>query len=191
MRRSFFLLILSAALAAPACAQRYSLDGSDIPPAGMSLGGRAMWFEPEDTNDTTLHGGAQLRFHFSRLFALEGSADYRRVRFPGSRVDIFPVQASLLAYLLPNSPVSPFLLGGAGWYFTRVEGPGDFDDTQHRFGPHAGGGVQARINRWWSIDATYRFVWIEDIRTRNEANLLDRDFNDEGHMITAGLNFHF
>jgi hypothetical protein len=29
----------------------------------------------------------------------------------------------LMAYLVPHSPVSPYVLGGTGWYFTQVKGP--------------------------------------------------------------------
>jgi opacity protein-like surface antigen len=170
----------------------WALDDDDdhFPKSGLSLGGRAAYYEPDEADDGEFFGGAQLRLYLSRAIALEGSIDYRRNDFGATRIDTFPVQASLLAYILPGMPVNPFLLGGVGWYYTNIEGPGGFDDTQHRFGVHAGGGLQLFINPYWSIDGTYRFIWLEKIESR-DASLLDKDFDDNGHMITAALNFHF
>ncbi|MDR4493545.1 MAG: outer membrane beta-barrel protein, partial [Nitrospirales bacterium] len=93
-------------------------------------------------------------------------------------------------YLLPGKRLSPFLLGGGGWYFTSVDGPGSSDDTRHRFGLHAGGGLQFMLNPSWSIDGSYRFVWLESLESKND-NLFDKNFKDEGHMVTVGLNYHF
>ncbi len=35
----------------------------------------------------------------------------------------------------------------------------------------------------WSIDSTYRYVWVEDIKSK-EADFTDKDFDDHGHMVT-------
>lgn len=157
----------------------------------LSLGGRAAWFEPSDARagNGEVFGGAQVRLHLARAFALEGSADYRQQKFASTTADIFPVQASLLAYLAPDWRASPFLLAGAGWYFTRVKGPGGLDETDNRFGPHVGAGLQIMLTSRWSIDGTYRYIWIDDVRSREGA--LDADYKDRGHMGTVGLNFHF
>jgi opacity protein-like surface antigen len=42
----------------------------------------------------------------------------------------------------------------------------------------------------WSVDSTYRYAWIEDIASQDN-NLLDKDYNDRGHQVTVGLNYHF
>lgn len=160
---------------------------------GLSLGGRGMYYKPDGAQGEW-HGGAQLRFHLNRALALEGSADYRSTRFDAPagtgevRVDHYPVMASLLGYLFPHSPITPFVLAGAGWHFTHVDGPG-IDETNNRFGPHAGGGLQAFLGRSWSLDGTYRYVWIEDYRSG--AALGSKTFTDRGHMWTAALNYHF
>lgn len=158
----------------------------------LSFGPRATYFVPKNDNweEGKFYGGAQLRAHFLQALAIEGSADYRRDHFGSTRVDTYPVQVSLLAYLFPSSPLTPFGLVGGGWYYTHVKGPGGFDDTQNRFGAHAGGGLQFFINRNWSTDATYRYIWLEDIRSKDN-NLLDKKFDDRGHMVTLGINFHF
>lgn len=170
-----------------AVAANWPFDDAEF--GNISIGPRAMWFDPLDAN-ARWFGGAQARLYLSTIFAIEGSVDYRRNEFgPNTRTDTYPVQVSLLAYLLPGKRLTPFLLGGGGWYYTHVKA-GEFSDTQNRFGLHAGGGLQYFINKHWSIDSTYRFVWLESLASR-DVNLINKDFQDSGHMVTIGLNFHF
>lgn len=168
-------------------------DASPTPRPGVSLGGRAayLWSQDADPGDGNYFGGAQLRVYLSKMFAVEGSADYRQEVVSGADtiLDLYPVQVSGLLYLLPNSPVSPFLLGGVGWYFTRVRGPSGFDESRNRFGSHVGGGLQAFLSRRWSIDATYRYIFTDRITTTS--NGVNISINGNGHMATGGINFHF
>jgi opacity protein-like surface antigen len=164
-----------------------ALGGNSIDAGKLSLGGRATYFKPVDA-DGNWYGGAQLRWHWSSWFALEGSADYRREDFDSTRVHVYPVQASALFYLIPNSPVTIFALAGAGWYYTTIDNPNSPNETQHRFGPHVGGGVQFFLNRHWSIDGTYRYIWLKDVDTKN---LIDAHYSDSGSMVTVALNYHF
>lgn len=60
---------------------------------------------------------------------------------------------------------------------------GDGEDIEKR-------GLQFFITDHFSIDSTYRHVWLERLGSRNE-NLEDKTFNDNGHMVTIGLNVHF
>lgn len=159
----------------------------DIGP--VMLGGRATYYDPKD-GSSEWYGGAQLRLYPSHYFAIEGSADYRRNDFGDTRVHSYPVQVSALIYPLGTTRLAPFILGGGGWYYSTVKGPGGFDDTQNRFGLHAGGGLQFFLNRHWSIDGTYRYIWLEKVQSRDQ-NIVDKKFDDNGHMITIGLNFHF
>ena len=156
----------------------------------FSIGGRATYFDPKEGEDKWF-GGAQLRIHPSRYLAIEGSADYRREEFDGgTKSHTYPVQGSLLIYPLGTTRVAPFILGGGGWYFSTVDGPGNFSDTQHRFGGHVGGGLQFFISDHFSIDSTYRHIWLERLDSRGQ-NIEDKKFNDNGHMVTIGLNIHF
>ncbi len=184
-----FSLMLGVSTASVFSLLSYAMAQSDIPEGGLSIGGRAAFYESEDAEDGDFFGGAQLRLYLSQAIGLEGSVDYRRTKLNSTRIDTFPVQASLLAYLFPRTHFNPFVLGGAGWYYTHVEGPGGFDDTQQRFGVHAGAGLQFFLNKFWSIDGTYRFIWLEEVASR-DASLLDKDFDDSGHMITVALNLH-
>jgi opacity protein-like surface antigen len=171
----------------------YAGDGGyifdDINVKLFSIGGRATWFDPKE-GSARWFGGAQVRVYPFKFLAIEGSADYRRTDFGDTRVHTYPVQVSALLYLLPGKRLSPFILGGGGWYYTTVKGPGGFDDTQNRFGGHVGGGLQFWFNDWVSVDGTYRHIWLEDVNSRDQ-NIKDKDFRDSGQMVTVGLNFHF
>ncbi len=181
-------LVMSLFFVTPYALAQDGTFGS-MPKGGLSLGGRAAYYNPNDANGN-FFGGAQLRLHMSPAIGLEGSVDYRRTKFSQTRIDTFPVQVSLLAYLFPGVHISPFALGGAGWYFTHIKGPGGFDDTQQRFGVHVGGGLQIFLNEDWSIDGTYRFIWLEKVESK-DSNLLDKKFDDSGPLVTVALNFHF
>lgn len=181
------VFVLTAAVLAPPAA--FADDsGAGIAP-GVSIGGRAMYFRPKDADGGTLSGGAQLRLHMTSMVALEGSIDYRKETFGGTVVDVYPVQASLLIYLMPASRLTPFLLGGGGWYYTHVRAP--HERTQYRFGPHAGAGLELTLNRDWSIDGSYRYLWTRDINSEDLAHPAGRNFSDNGFMLTAALNHHF
>lgn len=161
----------------------------DVDVGLFSIGGRATYFNPKEGDDRWF-GGAQVRVHPIRYLAVEGSVDYRRNDFGNTKVHSYPVQGSLMIYPFGLKRISPFILGGGGWYFTTVTGPGGFDDTQQRFGGHVGGGVQVFISNQVSADASYRHIWLEKVESKS-ASLDDKKFNDNGHMITVGLNFHF
>jgi opacity protein-like surface antigen len=166
-----------------------NLLAEDLSKGVFSIGGRAVYYDPIDGNDDW-RGGAQFRWYLGEAFALEASMDYRRNDFGDSTVRTFPLQLSGLFYLLPGKRLSPYLIGGGGWYYTDVDGPGNFEDVQQRFGLHGGGGVQLMLSRNWSVDGSYRFVWLERIRSI-DANANNTKFQDEGHMVTIGLNYHF
>lgn len=129
----------------------------DVDVGLFSIGGRATYFDPKE-GDGRWFGGAQVRIHPIRFLAVEGSVDYRRNEFGDTRVHSYPVQGSLMIYPLGLKRIAPFILGGGGWYFTSVTGPGDFDDTQQRFGGHVGGGLQVFISQHFSADASYRHI---------------------------------
>ena len=179
-----------AVLAAVALAPRAaSADGDDIHAAqpGVTLGGRAAYYRPKDADHGTLNGGAQLRLHFTSVVAVEGSADYRRNKFGGTKVEMYPVQASLLLYLTPSWVVSPYILGGVGWYYTHVQD----GSTTNRYGPHAGAGLEAALARHWTIDGSYRYLWAQSLDAPTSTSPAGKNFSDHGFMLTAALNYRF
>lgn len=184
---TFLTLSLVATSAIGASAQ--SSDGNDLHASqpGVTFGGRAAYYRPKDADHGTLNGGAQLRLHVTSVVAVEGSADYRQNKYGGTTVDIVPVQASLMLYLAPNFVVSPYILGGVGWYYTHIQG----DGTTHRYGPHAGAGLEVALARHWSIDGSYRYLWTQSLHAPTTASPAGKDFSDHGFLLTAGLNYRF
>jgi len=80
----------------------------------LGIGGRAGWLRSDDADDTTLHGGAQLRLRLLPILGLEGSIDYRKEEFDNGRIEIksYPVLVSALLYPIPTAPIQPYLIGG-------------------------------------------------------------------------------
>ena len=157
---------------------------------GFSVGGRGAYYRPEGAAQGDFAEGAQLRFHFTPNWALEGSVDLRRNKFGITAVDLVPLQLSLMVYLMPPSyRFAPYVLAGGGWYYTRVYAP--VDHSEVRFGPHMGAGVDFFMGRFWSIDSSYRYLWNEDIHSQDAEHPLGRNFRDKGFMVTLALNYYF
>lgn len=188
MRRN--LLALVAAALFPACRAHAQADDAQSPGPrrGVSFGGRAAYFRPKDADRGDWGEGAQVRLQATRRWALEGSVDLRQNKFGGTKVDVVPIQFSLMVYILPAGyRAAPFLLAGAGLYYTHVGAP--LDRSGFRFGPHAGAGVEFFLNPSWSLDGSYRYLWTEDIHSQDAAHPLGRNFSDRGFMLTAALNY--
>ena len=180
-----------ALLAAAALAPRAASADGDNPQAsqpGVTLGGRAAYFKAKGANDGALYGGAQLRLHFTSVLAVEGSVDERQDKFGGTTVDETPVQASLMLYLAPSSVISPYILGGVGYYYTHVQG---VSGSTNRYGPHAGAGLEAALSQHWTIDGSFRYLWTQSLTAPTTAYPAGHNFSDNGFMVTAALNYRF
>ncbi|NJL16438.1 MAG: hypothetical protein HC938_03795 [Nitrospira sp.] len=147
MMRVWNLPIVLATMTIALCGMIYQGNANQAAAEGLfddvniglfSIGGRATYVDPKD-GDANWFGGGQLRIHPFHFLAIEGSVDYHKTDINSTNVRTFPVQGSVLLYPFGTKQLSPFILGGAGWYFTHVEGPGDFDKTQHRFGAQCRG----------------------------------------------------
>ena len=113
----------------------------------FSLGSRTIYSMPKDADVGQWSAGVQARLHLSLGLGLEASMDSRSNSFNNlTTIKTWPFQVSLLAYLFPGAVFSPYLLGGAGWYYTQVDGPFSFNHTDSRFGMHAGAGLEFMLN---------------------------------------------
>lgn len=158
----------------------------------LSIGPRMTYATPQDADSGQWNFGVQARLHISPALGLEGSIDARSNNYYNiTTIKTYPVQVSLLAYLMPGGLLSPYLLGGAGWYYTQVSGPFDYEHTNSRFGTHAGAGVELMVNEFISVDGSYRYIWLESVASTGTSNILDKNYQDSGSMITVALNFLF
>lgn len=188
---SAFLLLLAACLL-PYSLLRAQTDAEEShgPRPGLSIGPRAAYYRPKGADHGELAEGAQVRYHLTRRWAVEASADLRQDRFGGTKVDVVPLQLSALIYLMPHGyRVAPYIMAGGGWYYTHVYGGAG--SSEFRFGPHAGGGIEFYRDSAWSFDTSYRYLWNEDIHARDAEHPLGRTFTDKGFMLTAAVNYSF
>ena len=172
---------------------------------GFGVGARLAWVTRDvdaDVNadvdvdaDTLRFFGGQIRLLADR-FGFEVSLDRHSKSFEllNQKVTETPIQMSLIMRLRSGS-VSPFLLGGPGWYRRKVEaleGPGDLSVSTTEFGWHAGIGLEVLPSRHFGIHGDYRYTFL--------------DFNDDdddqgfirgllpghrGSMYTLGATFYF
>ena len=170
---------------------------------GFGVGARFAWITRELETDTGVDVDADaLRFFGGQIrlladrFGFEVSLDRHSKSFEllNEKVTETPIQVSLIMRLRSGS-VSPFLLGGPGWYRRKVEaldGPGDLSVSTTEFGWHAGIGLEVLPSRHFGIHGDYRYTFL--------------DFNDDdddegfiggllpghrGSMYTLGATFYF
>jgi opacity protein-like surface antigen len=150
---------------------------------GASVGPRLDFFRPDDADHGDWAPGVQLNLHLTPLYALQGSMDWAHYTSNGTNVRATPIQATLLGYFSANSPISPYLLIGGGWYPTHADGP---YNSPRLFGPHVGAGLEIQLGSTWSIDGSYRFLWTQILTLTHPYGL---DYSVRGHMFTVAVNY--
>lgn len=160
--------------------------------ASFSLGPVAGYLKARDADDGTWFGGVQARLRFARILGLEGSITFHRDEYQDGDVEItrYPVQLSALLFPIPDSPLEPYGVVGAGWYYTRVDFDNELfdDDTDRAFGWHAGAGLQAELGSRFALFADFRWVFMDEPGVDNGD--LDEEEFDFG-QVTLGASFTF
>lgn len=157
---------------------------------GFSIGPVAGYIKTRDADDGTWFGGGQMRFRFARILAIEGSITFHKDSFQDGDIDViqYPVQVSALLFPIPDSPVEPYGVFGAGWYYTRVEFEGPLsgldDETDRAFGFHAGAGLQVELGPRFALFADFRWVFMDEPGIDN-GNLDEEEF-DFGQVTLGG-----
>ena len=175
-----------------------SLLASALPVSaqGFGVGARFAWITGDDDADvdSVRFFGGQMRL-LSRRFGLELSLDRHSESFEAlnQKVTETPIQASLLLRLAGGS-VSPFLLGGPGWYRHKVEpldGPDELSVSTTEFGWHAGLGLEILPSRHFGIHGDYRYTFL-DFGDDDEEGFVGRLLpGHRGSMFTLGGTIYF
>jgi opacity protein-like surface antigen len=164
---------------------------------GFGLGGRIAWVTSDvDTDEDAVRlFGGQVRV-LAQRFGLEVSLDRHSESSDllNAKVTETPIQASLLLRL-GGGRVSPFLLGGPGWYRRSVEALDDPDTsiTTTEFGWHAGGGLEILASKHFGIHGDYRYTFLDFGEDDEE----DEGFiggllpGHRGSMWTVGATIYF
>jgi opacity protein-like surface antigen len=168
----------------------------------FGIGGRFSFVRADaddaDTDSQRFTGG-HIRAGLSPRSSFELSLDVRTDDDPTETVRIrqFPIQASLLLYPV-RSVISPYLLGGAGWYASRVELRSGSEtissETTREFGWHAGFGGELKLGSHAAAHADYRYTFLDfgDDDEDEEEGILTRFLpGHRGSMWTAGITIYF
>jgi opacity protein-like surface antigen len=164
----------------------YPLAGHSQEGGKFGIGIRGGWYKAADADDGKIYGGIQARWKIFPALALEGLVDYHpEESFPDHRkISSYPVLVSALFYPIPGARVSPYLLGGVGWYYSKVEDR--FGSTwTNDFGAHFGGGLDIPLTPGitFNADIRYYFLNIDDQKVS--------DLKTDGYIVSAGLTFYF
>lgn len=151
------------------------------------LGGRAVFYRPKDADHGTWGPGMLVRGSLGGAYGFEVSLDDTRHSAAGATYNVLPLQLSLLGFTNPDQALSPYLLAGPGWYFTRVGGPGAHNETLFRL--HAGAGLQLLGGGNWSIDGSWRYIWSAVWRFNDYGHPWGSDYHEQGSMWTLALNW--
>jgi outer membrane protein W len=176
-----FVLPRSLGVAAPLAGEESS----------FSIGPEGGYLRARGAERGTWFGGAKARLHFLRMLAAEASITFHEDRYNNSSVLVsqYPVQLTAFLYIIPEGPIRPYILGGVGWYYTRIDYRNLYstipDKTEHVFGEHLGAGAELMLGPRTSIDADVRYIFLNPSNNQ----VIHRDFNY--WQIAFGLNFYF
>jgi hypothetical protein len=166
---------------------------------GFGIGPRIAWVIPDSEAgvdvDSVRYFGGQIRMLSSRV-GFELSLDRHSESFEllNEKVTETPIQASLLLRL-GGGRLSPFLLGGPGWYKRTVEpldSGGDGVSTTE-FGWHAGIGLEVLASRHFGIHGDYRYTFLDfgDDDEEDEGFIGGLLPGHRGSMWTLGFSVYF
>jgi opacity protein-like surface antigen len=172
----------------------------------FGLGPRAGFYRSRDAEDGSWYGGVQARVRLGQYFGLEGAVDYRLEEtfdFDVAGVDgeirqhTYPVTASLMLFLPVLPHFSPYLVGGGGYYFNRIdyseelEDLGFDDDTNSTFGWHAGAGLEFPFSDHVALNLDFRWIFMDPEFGEEGGTDLDEDRSVDGYAATAAVMFYF
>jgi hypothetical protein len=165
----------------------------------FGLGGRMSMVRGDVDANTSAERffGGLLKLRLSPRATFEISFDRRTEsnELLTERTVEIPIQGSLLLYPV-HTRLSPYVLGGVGWYTLRVEqldsGTVSESETSRRFGYHAGIGAELKLGRHAGLHADYRYTFLKFRGDDEEESLVGRlTPSHEGSMWTAGLTLYF
>lgn len=163
---------------------------------GFGVGARMAWVTADSDVDvdSVRFVGGQIRL-LSKRWGLEVAMDRNSESFEllNQKVTDTPIQASLLLRM-GGARVSPFLLGGPGWYRRKVElldGPDGPEVDTTEFGWHAGGGLEILPGRHFGIHGDYRYTFLDFGKDEDEGFIGGLIPGHRGSMWTLGATVYF
>jgi opacity protein-like surface antigen len=184
------LSMLAALAVGEADALPRSLSAAE-PAAGDSsiywtIGPRLGYIDPKDGDSTWLIG-VQSRLHIFPWLAVEGAVDFHKEEFSDD-IEIWtvPITFSGLVYLPVDWKIRPYAVAGFGWYVMNTHFKDDLssqdDETSSEFGVHLGVGADWSLTERLSIDASFRYLFLDEPPNVGAANF-------DAWEIVIGVNF--
>ena len=188
-----------------------TLFPGDVFAQSVSVGPRFSFVRPDAALDSPSdrYTGGALRLKLSPRTSIELAMDWRSKTSEDAtiRISDYPFQGSLMVYPL-RSAISPYVLGGVGWYSQRMQTLAGSEvlaqQTVRRRGYHGGFGGELKLGSRLSVFADYRYTFInfgdEDTDVEGAgafgipgAGSLMEHFrlSHEGSMWTGGLVINF
>lgn len=158
------------------------------------LGARVGYMNGRDAEKGSWLGGVQARLYLIEYLAVEASIEFHQDEYLDGDVVLtfYPVQLSAIVSPFPQWPVRPYALGGAGWYYTRIDYKDALDawdsETEHFFGIHLGAGAEINLGDSIVLSADFRYVFIDEPGVDN-SQLEDEKW--DYWQFTGGINFRF
>lgn len=154
---------------------------------GLALG--FLW--PRNADTHSVFGELDLRYFLSDWLALKFAASMYRATFEHNSIVVrqFPFQLSAVVYPLPTIEVKPYVIAGAGWYYSTVDYRNVFSDqfrdsTSMTIGAHGGVGVEW-VHNSASIFVEGTYIYVDP----KLDGLSSRDF--DCWKLLIGLNLLF
>ncbi len=133
--------------------------------------------------------GAFFRTAWKEIIFLEGAAYYHTEEVSETAdLETIPLQLSAMVFLMRRSgKACPFILGGAGAYWTRATEAGQEAQSELDIGWHAGGGLDFTLVENVFLELDYRYIWLDvDVGGRTFADALSES---NRWIASVGLGF--
>jgi opacity protein-like surface antigen len=161
-------------------------------PASFSIGPAGGYLRVRGADRGTWFGGVQARLHFAQMFAAEAAITFHSNHYENGDVVVtqYPLQLTAFLYIIPEGQIRPYILGGVGWYYTRIDYRGSFalvnkDRTEHIFGEHLGAGAELMLGPRASLDVDFRYIFLNPTTDQ----VIRRSYNY--WQATFGVNVYF
>jgi hypothetical protein len=133
--------------------------------------------------------GAFLRMAWKEVIFIEGAGYYHAEELSETAdLETIPLQLSAMVFLMRRSGrACPFILGGAGVYWTRATEEGQEAESELDIGWHVGGGLDFTLVENVFLELDYRHIWLDvDVGGRTFADALS---DSKRWTASVGLGF--
>jgi hypothetical protein len=158
--------------------------------AGMAdVGVRGGYMRMAEADDGAVLGGLFFRTDWREVVFIDGSLYYHSEEITRDiDLELIPIQLSAMLFLLGRDNVlNPFVLGGAGLYWTRTTVETRDTESEFDFGWHLGLGADFNLSDRMFIEGDFRYMWLDtDTKDKTFGESL-KNFN---HWI-AGIGIGF